>query len=70
MIVASLPDAGGVAGGVYADGERMKKDAWRARMRRLRHCIIVGVGRNFFGIGGTPRAREERDKKTNDWSAA
>jgi hypothetical protein len=30
--------------------------------------MIVGTGNRRFGMGGNPSEREERDRKTNDWS--
>jgi hypothetical protein len=46
----------------------MKRDAWSDRSSRTKNWMIVGTGSRRFGMGGRPSEREERDKKTNDWS--
>jgi hypothetical protein len=69
VMVESTPLDGIGCGGVYSDGERMKWDAWRERMRRLRICTMVGSNRKRRGIGGRLIEREDRDRKTNVWSA-
>ena len=47
---------------------KMKREAWSERSSRTKNWIIVGTGSSRFGMGGRPNEREERDRKTKDWS--
>jgi hypothetical protein len=69
VIVLSTPEVGGVVGGVYSGEERMKRLAWRDRVRRTTPWTIVGRGSRWRGIGGRPRERDERERKTKVWSS-
>jgi hypothetical protein len=70
VIVLSTPFGGGELGGVYGVEERIKRDDCRYRVVRTRNWTRVGSERSLRGIGGTPRERQDRDRKTNDWSGS
>ena len=55
-------------GGVNTEEANMKREAWSERRSRMKNWIIVGTGNRRFGMGGRPSEREERERKTNDWS--
>jgi hypothetical protein len=68
VILRSTPCEGGSLGGVNTEEANMKREAWSERSSRTKNWMIVGTGNRRFGMGGNPSEREERDRKTNDWS--
>jgi len=47
---------------------KMKLDDCRERRVRTANCMMAGRGRRVRGIGGKPKERLERERKTNVWS--